>query len=189
VGREQEIPRLRSLAHALRGWDVRFVVGGENRQKSVANGLKSLFDASDNDLVLVHDAARPVVDAEIIGRCLEGARTYGMAVAALPVSDTLKAATPEGVVSRTVDRNGLWAMQTPQASTLGLLREAVAAAERDGFNGTDEASLVERLPGRQVHLVEGAPQNIKITTPVDARFAAGWLARPCSVAWRRIDPL
>lgn len=175
VAREAEIGRLREIAEAAFGASCEIVAGGENRQESVARGIASLGAVGDNHIVLVHDAARPLVRPDVIDRCIEGARTYGSAVAGLPVSDTLKLATGECDVLRTVEREGLWAVQTPQAFRLGLLREAHAVAARDGFIGTDEASLVERLGAAPVHLAAGARENVKVTTPSDLSFAEHWL--------------
>ncbi len=175
AARKDEIGRLRAIADEAGAKDVQVVAGGETRQESVTRGMASLIEASDNDIVLVHDAARPLVSATLIERCIEEARLKSSAVAALPVADTLKETAIDGVVRRTIDRTGVWAMQTPQAFRLSLLREAQVAAARNGYIGTDEASLVEHLGGHPVHLVKGAPENIKITEPADLEFAGQWL--------------
>lgn len=175
AAREEEIGRLQETAGSVFGGDCRIVAGGETRQESVAQGIACLGAIGDNDIVLVHDAARPLVRQDVIDRCIEGARIYGAAVAALPVADTLKQAGGERDVVRTVDRDGLWAVQTPQAFRLGLLRQAHASAARDGFQGTDEASLVERLGTQPVHLVDGARENVKLTAASDLVFAQQWL--------------
>ncbi len=146
------------------------IPGGETRQASVAIGLFTLGGAAD-DLVLVHDGARPLVTPEVITRCLDGAREFGNAVAALPLSDTLKAVDEQQTVQRTVDREGLWAVQTPQAFRLATLFEAHVAARAQGWTGTDEASLVEKFSEEPVHLVLGAPSNFKVTRPDDLRLA------------------
>ena len=151
------------------------VPGGETRQASVAIGLFSLGGAPD-DLVVVHDGARPLVTAEVIDRCLEAARQHGNAVAALPVADTLKAVDDTQTVQRTVDREGLWAVQTPQAFTVSALYEAHIQARDAGWQGTDEASLVEMFGETPVHLVPGDPANFKITRPEDLALAASVLS-------------
>ena len=146
------------------------VPGGKSRQESVAIGLFALGGEAD-DLVLVHDGARPLISAEVISRCLGGAMGLGNAVAALPVADTLKAADDMQVITRTIDRTGMWAVQTPQAFRLKTLYEAHSAAREWGWEGTDEASLVEKFTSEQVHLVMGDPVNLKITRPEDLRLA------------------
>ena len=146
------------------------VAGGQTRQESVAIGLFTLGGDPD-DLILVHDGARPLVTAAVIDRCIAGARQWGNAVAALPVSDTLKSADENLTVQRTVDRAGLWAMQTPQAFRLGTLFEAHSAARDTGWAGTDEAALVEQFAEEPVHLVLGDPSNLKVTRPEDLPLA------------------
>ena len=162
---------------ALAGVDksLSIVPGGRTRQESVSLGLFALGGNPD-DLVLVHDGARPLVTPEVIGRCLDGAWRNANAVAALPVADTLKAVTEAQTVTRTVDREGLWAVQTPQAFRLATLFEAFAAAHDAGWAGTDEASLVEKFTDEPVHLVAGDPANFKITRPEDLGVAEAVLA-------------
>lgn len=151
---------------------IRIVAGGRRRQDSVRAGLDAL--APDIDLVLVHDAARPLVPPELIAACLEAARRHGAALAALPVKDTVKEADDQGRVAATVDRGGLWLAQTPQVAERGLLRDAFAAAERDSYLATDEAALLEHL-GHSPTLVPGAERNFKITTPEDLLLAEALL--------------
>ena len=153
------------------------VAGGQTRQESVAIGLFTLGGEPD-DLILVHDAARPLVSSAVIDRCISGAQKSGNAVAALPVTDTLKAAGDDLTVQRTVDRDGLWAMQTPQAFRLSTLFEAHSAARTRGWTGTDEAALVEQFSDEPVHLVLGDPSNLKVTRPEDLPLAeAIWRSR------------
>ncbi len=176
VAGPSEVSRCRE---ALAGVDkvLAVVAGGQTRQESVAIGLFTLGGDPD-DLILVHDAARPLVSSAVIDRCLDGAEKFGNAVAALPVSDTLKAADSEQVVQRTVDREGLWAMQTPQVFRLETLFEAHSAARARGWTGTDEAALVEQFSNEPVHLVAGDPANFKITRPEDLPLAeAIWQSR------------
>lgn len=153
---------------------VRAVVqGGTVRQESVSRGL----DAIDRDasIVVVHDAARPLVTANLVRRVVEVAGTSGAAVAALRVVDTLKRRTEGDGMVVTVDRENLWMAQTPQAFRVDLFRKAVAQATADRFLGTDDASLVERL-GIPVSLVDGEPFNFKITRPQDVHVAEELLA-------------
>jgi len=164
---------------ALTGLDkvLAIVAGGQTRQESVAIGLFTLGGDPD-DLILVHDAARPLVTAAVIDRCILGASEFGNAAAALPVADTLKAADKNLTVQRTVDRDGLWAMQTPQAFRLSTLFAAHSAARTLGWTGTDEAALVEQFSDEPVHLVLGDPSNLKVTRPEDLPLAeAIWQSR------------
>lgn len=145
---------------------VQVTAGGRRRQDSVRAGL-ALLDAA-VDIVLVHDGARPLVGAELIERCCRAALEHGAAIAAVPVKDTLKKGGPDNRILQTVDREGLWQAQTPQAARLSLLQKAYAqVGDRDV---TDEASLLE-LAGIKVQLVEGAETNIKITRPDDLVIA------------------
>lgn len=140
------------------------VVGGKERQDSVYNGFQAI-DA-DTDVVLVHDGVRPFITAGMIERTVEGAKRDGAAVAAVPVSDSIKRSDAEGFVSRAVDRNGLWRIQTPQAFQYAVLAEAFQKAVQDSYYGTDEGSLLERA-GKRVKIVLGSEMNIKITCKED----------------------
>ena len=152
---------------------LRLVTGGVTRQESVARGLAALDDRV--DVVLVHDGARPLVSAELVRACIEAAAGDGAAVAAVPVADTLKR-VEDGRIVATVERDGLWRAQTPQAARLSLLRRAMAAADEEGFTGTDECSLLERagVPGT---VVPGAESNLKVTRPEDMMIAEAMLGR------------
>lgn len=149
---------------------VATVKGGDTRQASVAQGLAAVEDPG---WVLIHDAARPLVSARLIRSVLKGAREFGAAVPACRVGDTIKQVNGE-VVSGTLARDALIQVQTPQAFQLDLAREAHEAARHDGFVGTDDAQLVERL-GRMVVWVEGSPGNLKVTTEEDLELAAALL--------------
>ena len=143
------------------------VAGGETRQESVYQGFLALDE--DVDLVVVHDGVRPLVRVSVIESVVAAAREHGAAIAALPVRDTLKRVA-HGVIQDTLDRDQLWQAQTPQAFDRACLAEALAAARLDGFVGTDDAALVERL-GTPVYVVHGAAENIKITMPEDLILA------------------
>ncbi|MCK5231217.1 MAG: 2-C-methyl-D-erythritol 4-phosphate cytidylyltransferase [Desulfobulbaceae bacterium] len=153
---------------------VRVVPGGATRQDSVLSGLESL--SSDIELVVVHDGVRPFVKSDLIAACIEVAERDGAAIAAIPVKDTLKAVSKGNKIDETVSRIGLWQAQTPQVARVSLLRAAFAAVKRDGFIGTDEASLLEHI-GCTVTIVEGARENIKITHPDDLSVAEALLMR------------
>ena len=157
---------------------IRLVEGGEHRQDSVANALRSL-DAAPDDIVLVHDAVRPFVDQETIVGVIEGVRKYGSAIAGIPAIDTVKQVerTADGaVVVATVPRERMVMAQTPQGFRFDLLKTAFDEALADGFVGTDEASLIERAGGT-VHVVMGSPRNIKITTPADLEVAELYISQ------------
>jgi 2-C-methyl-D-erythritol 4-phosphate cytidylyltransferase len=142
------------------------VVGGKERQHSVYNGLQA---AKDEGIVLVHDAARPFITSRVIHELVAVAKQDGAAVVAVPVKDTIKKVDQFEVVE-TIERSSLWAIQTPQAFRVSLLKEAHDLAAAQQFLGTDEASLVERLKV-PVKIVEGDYNNIKLTTPEDLYFA------------------
>lgn len=148
------------------------VPGGKERQDSVRNGLCAFM--SRPDIVLVHDAVRPFVDARIVNAVIESASKHGAAVVGVKVQDTIKVEGKKGFYSKTMDRSKLWAVQTPQAFSYDILMRAHKRARSSGYLGTDEASLVERL-GVPVRIVEGDPMNMKITTPNDLRLAEMWL--------------
>jgi 2-C-methyl-D-erythritol 4-phosphate cytidylyltransferase len=157
---------------------IRVVEGGEHRQNSVANALGAI-DASDDDVVLVHDAVRPFVDQETIIGVIEAVKKYEAAIAGVPAIDTVKQVdrTADGaVVIATVPRERMVLAQTPQGFRFGLLKKAFAEAAADGFMGTDEASLIERGRGT-VHVVMGSPRNMKITTPADLELAEFFLSQ------------
>lgn len=149
------------------------VAGGKERQDSVYNGLKAV--GSHEGVVLVHDAARPFIKVETIHRLVEAAGNEGGAIVAVPVKDTIKKAVNSQVIE-TVERSSLWAVQTPQAFRVSILLQAHHKAARDHFTGTDESSLVERLPHR-VAIIEGDYDNIKLTTPEDLYFAQAILRK------------
>jgi 2-C-methyl-D-erythritol 4-phosphate cytidylyltransferase/2-C-methyl-D-erythritol 2,4-cyclodiphosphate synthase len=149
---------------------VRVVEGGSRRQDSVAAAFDRVAAAA--DVVLVHDAARPFVSADLITRCIEAAQRFGGAIAALPAVDTVKRVeTGDGapVIRGTVPRESIYLAQTPQAFRRDVLRDAVATG-RAGVEGTDEAALAEQA-GHAVRVVEGDPANLKITTATDLEQA------------------
>ncbi|MCG8589690.1 MAG: 2-C-methyl-D-erythritol 4-phosphate cytidylyltransferase [Proteobacteria bacterium] len=147
------------------------VVGGAERQDSVGAGLAAL--PPDVQWVAVHDAARCLVAPEAVSRVIAAAKAHGAALLAAPVRDTIKRAR-EGRVVETPPREECLAAQTPQVFRVDLLREALAKAAAEGFTGTDDAQLVERL-GVAVHVVLGDASNWKITLPQDLAAAEAWL--------------
>lgn len=147
----------------------RVVAGGDRRQDSVCNGLREVHGA---EYVAVHDAARPLIRPELITRVWAMARESGAAVPALEVRDTLKR-TVGGFVEETVDREGLWSIQTPQIFRIELLRAGYEQSE-EAVTVTDDATLVEQA-GARVQVVPGDPNNFKITTANDLRQAKATL--------------
>ena len=143
---------------------VTLVEGGARRQDSVALAFARV--GSSTSIVLVHDAARPFVDAGLITRTIEAAARHGAALAAVPVADTVKRAAADGRVLETVPRDRLFLAQTPQGFRVEVLRAALG----DAGDATDEAALAERA-GFPVHVVTGDPRNVKITTMLDLAYA------------------
>jgi 2-C-methyl-D-erythritol 4-phosphate cytidylyltransferase len=155
---------------------VHVVEGGDNRQESVANALAALHN-EDDDVVLVHDAVRPLIDAATIERTIEAVIEFGAAIVGLPAIDTVKQVerTAHGaLVTSTIPREFVVLAQTPQGFRCGLLQKAFAEAAADGFVGTDEASVVERA-GHPVAVVPGSQVNLKITQPGDLALAEFYL--------------
>ncbi len=166
---EAELVRWRELEGGLGdvGGLLSPVAGGCERQDSTRAGLAAL--PADTEVVAVHDAARCLVRPVDVARVVEVARSHGAALLAVPARDTIKR-VEAGEVRETPARESLWVAQTPQVFRMDLLREALEKAEAEGFVGTDDAQLVERL-GVTVRVVEGDPGNVKITGPEDLRAA------------------
>lgn len=156
------------------GVPVRFAAGGAERHDSVAAGLAAVDRAA--RFVAVHDGARPLVSVDDLCRVVAEARRCGAASLAHPVVETLKRVDADGCVSASVERAGLWAMETPQVFELGLLRDAYAAAFARGEMLTDEVSAVQGA-GRPVRLIASTSVNLKITHPQDLALAEAWLRR------------
>jgi len=151
------------------------VAGGAERMDSVLNALRAM-PAGENDVVLVHDVARPCVTPNDVRALANAAASHSDgALLAMPVADTMKRATPDGECVRTEPRDGLWHALTPQGFTYGLLRRALEQARKNAAQVTDEASAVEALGGRP-RLVSGRRDNLKVTHPDDLALAAAILA-------------
>jgi 2-C-methyl-D-erythritol 4-phosphate cytidylyltransferase len=165
VGQEDMDYCLKEIVEKYRFRKVsKIVPGGKWRQESVKNGIDSL--PKDTDIVVIHDGVRPLVTQAMIEDSIHSAVRYGAVVLAIPVKETIKVSNPDGTVLKTLDRESLWQIQTPQTFQINVIREAHSRAIEDGFVGTDDASLVERLGGK-VHILPGSQTNIKITTPED----------------------
>jgi 2-C-methyl-D-erythritol 4-phosphate cytidylyltransferase len=155
---------------------VNVVEGGDNRQESVSHALAAL-PAQADDIVLVHDAVRPLIDAATIDRTIDAVIEHGAAIVGLPAIDTIKHVerTAHGaLITATIPREFVVLAQTPQGFRFGLLQKAFADATADGFIGTDEASVIERA-GHPVAVVHGSQVNLKITQPGDLELAEFYL--------------
>lgn len=146
---------------------TKIVSGGEERQRSVRRGFSSI--SNETDIVIVHDGVRPFVTVDLIEEAVKEALKSGGAVVAIPVKDTVKESF-EGYIQRTLPRESLWLAQTPQAFRYDVLKRAYKMSDENGFLGTDESSLVERL-GIRVKLIRGSQMNVKITTEEDLLLA------------------
>jgi len=161
---------------------VHVVEGGDIRQQSVANALAKLVaetGCGPDDVVLVHDAARPLIEPETIDRTIDTIAESGAAIVGLPAVDTIKQVerTAHGaIITATIPRERIVQAQTPQGAKCGPLQRAFAEAEKDEFIGTDEASLLERA-GIEVAVVAGSARNFKVTQPGDLELAEFYLGR------------
>jgi 2-C-methyl-D-erythritol 4-phosphate cytidylyltransferase len=145
----------------------RLVIGGAERQDSVWNGLAAVSPKT--EIVAIQDAARPCTTAKLITDTIAAARETGAAVAAQPVTDTIKETADGQIISRTVDRSKLWSVQTPQTFRLEVLRHAISTAREKGLNLTDDTAACE-LIGQPVRLVKATTPNPKVTVPADLPF-------------------
>lgn len=152
----------------------RIIVGGLKRQDSVWEGLKAL--KNDSELVMVHDGVRPFVSQEVLEKSIHETFNCGATITAVPVKDTIKMVSERKEVLETLDRDKVWMVQTPQTFRLDILKMAFEKAFKDGFYGTDDASLVERM-GVKVKVIPGSYENIKITTPEDLVLGEAILRR------------
>jgi 2-C-methyl-D-erythritol 4-phosphate cytidylyltransferase len=177
--RESEQARVSELLAEHKVSDkVHVVTGGDSRQDSVANALTALPSTSDDDIVLVHDAVRPLIDSPTIERTIAAIEKHGAAIVAMPAIDTIKQVerTADGaLITSTIPRELIVHAQTPQGARVPLMRRAFAEATADEFVGTDESSLLERA-GISVFVVPGSARNFKVTQPGDLDIAEFYLA-------------
>lgn len=174
---EDDLGATRELLQPLAptGVELHLVAGGATRQASVAAGLEAM--PQDTQVIVVHDAVRPLFEPRWIWETVALCRDYDGAIVAVPSTDTLKdvetaptaSGRCSGTISRTIPRTSVWRAQTPQTFRADILRRALRHAEDTGLAGTDEATLVEAVGGR-IAVVEGSPGNIKVTTPDDWRY-------------------
>ena len=166
----ETVEKLLRGTKGIKSWVV--TIGGSERQYSIANGLKLLPD--DAEIILVHDAARPLISTRTINDVIDAAEKFGGAIAAVPSKDTIKIVDAEGFVKHTPPRSELVAVQTPQGFRREILLQAYEKAATENFLGTDDSSLAERL-GVKIKIVASDYQNIKMTTPEDMTIAESFL--------------
>ena len=147
---------------------INLVHGGAKRQDSVYNGLQAIN--KNTDTVVIHDGVRPFIKTEDLKRCILGSKKFGACILGTPASDTLKSVDKSDIIETTLSRDNIWLVQTPQAFQYDLILKAHETARRDGYVGTDDASLVERL-GEDVKIINGSRFNIKITKKEDLAIA------------------
>jgi len=164
-GRQTEFARLAAKYRFRKPF--RLVAGGQERQDSVWNGLEAL--SPDTEIVAIHDAARPCTSEALIAATVAAARATGAAVAAQPVSDTIKASDDGKVIHRHLDRSRLWAVQTPQTFRVEVIRRALARVREKNLQVTDDTAACEQI-GQPVQLVPGEAPNPKVTRPEDVGF-------------------
>ena len=151
---------------------LNLVPGGEQRQNSVYNGLQAMDKKTDT--VVIHDGVRPFIQPDELESCILGARKFGACILGIPVGDTVKCVDESGFIEKTLSRDSIWLAQTPQAFKYELIIRAHETARRDGYTGSDDASLVERL-GVGVKIIRGSKNNIKITVREDLVIARAML--------------
>ncbi|HAA37843.1 MAG TPA: 2-C-methyl-D-erythritol 4-phosphate cytidylyltransferase [Firmicutes bacterium] len=180
---EEELFHRDVLLPFFPGQKLQVVAGGKERQDSVRNGLAAL--TAEITYVCVHDGARPLAEASLFKECLQTAQAKGAAIAAVPVKDTIKIVDEQRKIVQTPPRGQLWAAQTPQVFRRDWLELAHQRAHREGFQGTDDASLLERY-GYPVQIIEAGYDNLKITTPEDLLLAEAILRRRSNAAGNRL---
>ncbi|MFC1736409.1 2-C-methyl-D-erythritol 4-phosphate cytidylyltransferase [Candidatus Hydrogenedentota bacterium] len=161
---------------ALKGWGLPFppkvIPGGSTRQKSVLAALETA--SPDCDVIVIHDAARPLIDVDTVEESVSAAREHGASVVAVPAKDTVIEVDGDGFISETTDRSRFWLVQTPQTFRRDVILEAHRDARHSGFEATDDTALVRRLGG-SVKVVEGKYNNIKVTTSDDVAVVENYL--------------
>lgn len=160
--RENILDRLKDVRN------IQLIAGGAQRQESVYKGLRQIDP--DCRIVIIHDGVRPFVQHDHLTACINGARKFGACILGIPAYDTLKQIDTAGNIVDTIARDTIWLAQTPQAFRHDLIKKAHDQARLDGYQGTDDASLVERL-GEAVKIIRGSRSNIKITNKEDFKLA------------------
>jgi len=153
---------------------MKLVIGGRLRQDSVRNGLEAIENPC--DIVIIHDGARPLISPSFIEKSISLMEVFDAVIPALPVQDTIKVVSKEGFVVKTLERDALWHIQTPQTFKYELIMKAYRNGMAKKLYGYDDATFVEHL-GKKIKVIEGSPYNIKITTPEDLVIARGILSQ------------
>lgn len=153
---------------------LKLVIGGRLRQDSVRNGLEAIDEPC--DIVIIHDAARPFVSPSFVEKSIFLMEMYDAIIPALPVKDTIKVVSKEGFVVKTLERDALWNIQTPQTFKYNLIAKAYREGMAKKQFGYDDSTFIEYL-GKKVKVIEGSPYNLKITTPEDLTIARGILSQ------------
>ena len=153
---------------------MKLVIGGRLRQDSVRNGLEAIDESC--DVVIIHDAARPFVSPAFVEKSIFLMEMFDAVVPAIPARDTIKVISKEGFVLKTLERDALWHIQTPQTFKYDLIAKAYREGMAKKLCGYDDSTFIEHL-GKKVKVIEGSPYNIKITTPEDLLIARGILAQ------------
>jgi 2-C-methyl-D-erythritol 4-phosphate cytidylyltransferase len=153
---------------------MKLVIGGRLRQDSVRNGLEAIDESC--DVVIIHDAARPFVSPAFVEKSIFLMEMFDAVIPAIPARDTIKVISKEGFVLKTLERDALWHIQTPQTFKYDLIAKAYREGMAKKLCGYDDSTFIEHL-GKRVKVVEGSPYNIKITTPEDLLIARGILAQ------------
>lgn len=175
VAKREQVAEFEALIKSSRFKKVKAIIaGGAERHNSVWNGLQAV-DSKGSELVAIHDGARPLTTPKLIRECLKAAREHGAACCASPIPDTVKRASMEQMVQESVERTGLWAMQTPQVFASGLILQAYAGLMSRNEMVTDEVSAVQKL-GKKIFLLRNEDWNFKITFPHDIELAEHVLA-------------
>lgn len=175
VAKPEQVAEFEALIKSGRFKKVKAIIaGGAERHNSVWNGLRAV-ESTGSELVAIHDGARPLTTPALIRECLQAAREHGAACCASPIPDTVKRASMEQMVQESVERTGLWAMQTPQVFASGLILQAYAGLMSRNEMVTDEVSAVQKL-GKKIFLLRNEDWNFKITFPHDIELAEHVLA-------------
>lgn len=170
IANKDDIVDLNSIIKKNNFKKVGIIEGGEERQDSVYNGIKLLENAKEDDIIIIHNGVNPFISNSLIEEVIKNAKKYGACAAAFKARDTIKETDEDDFVLKTLDREMLWQMQTPQAAKYRLLVRAFVKAYNDNYYGTDDVELIERL-GQRVKIIECNRENFKITTPIDLENA------------------
>lgn len=174
LAKDEEIEQVKKIVENYNFADICVTSGGKTRQESIKNGLNKVL--KDSQYVIVHDAARPFIKEDYIKGAILMAKEYKAAGVGIRVKDTLKKVDSNGMIVETIDRSVVWQIQTPQIFEIDLIRNAYEYAEKTGFVGTDDCSLLEHL-GEKIAMFEGDYNNIKLTTREDMEYASFMLKK------------